>query len=235
MKNKWPERHYLDLFASAGLVRLRDGGEIIHGSPLLAASVPDPFTCVHCCEQDRERADALERRLAAVCGERQHRVLRGDANILIRELLKPIPDRDALSLVFADPYGLHLDFETVRAIASKRCDMIILLADNMDALRNWQTYYVDNPDSNLDRFLGEPGWRDILAGTPPDRQAAALRDRYQFRLGTLGYKHFAFERVSNSHGRDIYSLLFASRNPKGLEFWKKASSIDEGGQRTFGD
>lgn len=85
-------------------------------------------------------------------------VVCGDANEHISHLLDRVPPKDALCVAFADPFGLHLDFSTVRHIADRRCDLIILLADNMDALRNWATYYDDNPDSTLDRFMGEPGW-----------------------------------------------------------------------------
>lgn len=134
-------------------------------------------------------------------------------------------------MAFADPFGLHLDFETVCKLAECRCDLIILLADNMDALRNWATYYMDNPDSTLDRFMGEQGWRELLSGTSTDRQARALRERYQSRLGELGYKHFAHERVQNSRGHDIYTLLYSSRSKVGLKFWHEAAKVDEGGQR----
>jgi len=145
--------------------------------------------------------------------------------------LEGIPAQGALSVAFADPYGLHLDYETVRTIAAKRCDLIILLADNMDALRNWATYYMNNPKSSLDRFMGEPGWRDILEKASSDRMAQALRERYEDRLRALGYEYFAHERVRNSKGTKLYTLVFASAHPTGLRFWRAAAAVDEGGQR----
>jgi three-Cys-motif partner protein len=136
-------------------------------------------------------------------------------------------------MTFADPYGLHLDFETVRKIASVRSDLVVLLADNMDALRNWATYYFDNPNSSLDRFMGETGWRDVLTSTDRTKHAEALRERYLQRLRSLGYTHFAHERFQNSRGADIYSLVYATRHERGLDFWHKASEVDEGGQRSL--
>ncbi|MBK7403109.1 MAG: hypothetical protein IPJ41_00400 [Phycisphaerales bacterium] len=103
----------------------------------------------------------------------------------------------------------------------------------MDALRNWARYYMDNPDSTLDRFMGERGWRDVLTASSTDKQAEALRCRYCERLREVGYEHFASERVKNSRGLDIYSLLYASRSAVGLKFWDQAASIDEGGQRNL--
>jgi len=68
-------------------------------------------------------------------------------------------------------------------------------------------------------------------GSPSDRLAQNLRDRYCDRLRSLGFDHFGWERVFNDRKRDIYTLLFASSNKRGLHFWSKASATDEGGQR----
>src|SRR5690606_29333755 len=128
--------------------------EILLGSTALAASVRDPFTGIHACEGDGEKSAALSLRLRRAQFPERCRVLGGDANARIRDLIAPIPKRGALCITFADPYGLHLDFATVEALADHRSDLIILLADNMDALRNWAAYYYDRPDSSLDRFMG---------------------------------------------------------------------------------
>lgn len=108
--------------------------------------------------------------------------------------------------------------------------MIVLLADNMDALRNWATYYDSNPESSLDKFLGTDRWRKYF-DRAADRRAQVLRELYQQQLESLGYKHFEFEAVQNSRDVDIYKLLFASKHPAGLKIWKGISRVDEGGQR----
>ena len=234
MKNKWPERHYIDLFASAGIARVRGSGELVESSAVIAAGVPDSFTGLHLCEQNPRLAGALRQRLAQRGVADCSRLIVGNINHVIDDLISGVPQSGALSIAFADPFGLHLDFETVQKLADRRCDLIVLLADNMDALRNWATYYMDNPDSSLDRFMGEPGWRELLSQTPAERQAEALRTRYCEQLKTLGYAHFGSERVVNSSGRDIYTLLCASRNKLGLKFWREAAKVDEGGQQKLG-
>ena len=144
-------------------------------------------------------------------------LIHGDANQCIEQIVSDIPQSGALTLVFADPYGLHFDFETVKILAGRRCDLIVLLADNMDALRNWAKYYKDNPNSNLDRFMGEPGWRDVLEESPTDRQAEALRDRYCERLKSVGFKYFGWERVLNDRKRDIYTPALCFRESRWVE------------------
>lgn len=234
MKDLWPNRQYIDLFAGAGLVRLRGSEEVVCGSPVLAANVPDSFTAIHCCEQDPEKAAALQQRLLRANLPVTPRVVVGDANECIDELLEPVPQRNALCVTFADPYGLHLSFDTLRRVAERRSDLIILLADNMDALRNWAKYYFDNPESNLDQHLGMGEWRERFTNTPSDGLAVAFREAYIEQLrDRVGYSHFGSVRVQNSQGVDIYTLVYAARHERGLDFWNKACAVDEGGQRSF--
>jgi three-Cys-motif partner protein len=231
MREKWPRRFYIDLFAGAGFARIKGTSEVVASSAVLAANVEHRFTEMRLCDRSVANGEALRERLGSARSATPFRVIAGDANDKIGELLAGIPTRGALSVTFADPFGLHLDFETVRQIAAVRSDLIILLADNMDALRNWATYYFNNPESSLDRFMGESGWRDLLAQTPSERQATALRTRYEARLQSLGYQEFSFERVQNETGRDIYTLLFASRHAAGKRIWDNVSKVDESGQR----
>jgi three-Cys-motif partner protein len=233
MKIKWPRRHYIDLFSGAGFARIRGTNEVVAGSPALAANVLDSFSGIHLCEQDSTCFDALAKRVNSQSANTAVHSVRGDANAVINEVLKDVPSRDALCVTFADPFGLHLDWETIRAVSDVRSDLIILLADNMDALRNWAKYYFDNPDSNLDRFMGEPGWRNTLASASSGNQAERLRTRYMERLKGLGYSHFDSERIANDQDRDIYTLVYASRSARGLDFWSKARAVDESGQRSL--
>ncbi len=230
MKDKWGQLHYIDLFSGAGLARIRGSNEIVQGSSLIAASVKFPFIKLHLCDQDEQNCEALRSRLAAQIKNTKARVIQGDANLVIDELLGGVPDRNALCMTFADPFGLHLDFTTVQKIAARKTDLVLLFADSTDALRNWAAYYYNNPQSNLDRFMGEPNWRALLAASPTDG-AARLRARYRERLKSLGFSHFAEEPVENQKDRQIYTLLYATKNAAGIRIWKGISTVDEQGQR----
>jgi three-Cys-motif partner protein len=231
MKNKWPHRHYVDLFSGAGFARIRDSGEIVAGSPVLAANCVNQFTGLHLCEADAAKTKALQVRLGSVATRCSF--FCADANECIDRVLADVPKSGSLSVTLADPFGLHLDFDTIRRVAERRSDLIVLLADNMDAARNWAEYYFDNPDSNLDRFMGERGWRDVLAQGASDA-AGKIRARYIERLKSkCGYTYTDSESIRNDQGRDIYSLIFASKDPLGLKFWNDARRVDETGQRSL--
>lgn len=234
MRKKWPELHYIDLFAGAGFARIRETSEIVLGSPMLAAATPVPFTQIHVCERDAENVKALTARIGRAQLLNPPRVVAGDANAVIDKLLAKVPRQGALCLTFADPFGLHLDFSTVESVAKLNGDLILLFADNMDALRNWAAYYRSNPQSTLDRFMGESGWRDLLESSAPEQAAERLRNRYEVRLrDRCGYQYFAYQRVQNSRDRDIYTLVYATKAKAGITIWNNVAGIDETGQRSF--
>src|SRR4051794_7888812 len=57
-EKKWHGLHYIDLFASAGVERIRGAG-LDWGSPLIAAQAPNRFARLHFCEIKKRSYDAL--------------------------------------------------------------------------------------------------------------------------------------------------------------------------------
>jgi len=222
MRNKkWTSLHYVDLFAGAGIERLKNSGKLDWGSPLIAAQVPHPFARIHACEKDRQKFNALEQRLKN--WQPKSQILQGNCNRHVSEIVQDIPD-SALSVAFLDPYGLHLDFKTLATLARKRVDLIIFFPDHLDALRNCRFVYHDDPNSNLDRVLGSGvDWRSSLAGAPRERWAEALRNLYSQHVRSLGYHGPELERISQSDGRFLYLLMFFSKSSVGLDIWRRVA------------
>lgn len=231
-KNAWSALHYIDLFAGAGIVRLEGSKQLEWGSPLIAAQSPHRFTGLHFCEQNKNRYDALEQRARKLNGGSSLQILHGDANKVVGEIVEAIPS-GALSLAFLDPYGLHLHFATLKRLARKRMDLIIFFPDHLDALRNCEFVYHDDPNSNLDVVLGRADWRDELARAPRDKWADVLRRLYCNKIASLGYTQFDFERISLPNGRPLYLLIFCSRSQVAAKIWAGVSSKKPDDQRTF--
>lgn len=229
MRKKWDSLHYIDLFAGAGIERLKESRALEWGSPMLAAHVRFPFSRLHLCEKNKIKCQALTTRMSQVRPDSQ--VLCGDANERINEIVREVPTRNALSLAFLDPYGLHLEFETLRKLSDIRADLIIFFPDHMDALRNWEKYYLQNPDSNLDRCLGAGAdWRSILNSTPTNRLAEVLRNLYVDQIRSLGYCEFEYQRI-NMRGHPLYTLIFCCRKEAGTRLWRRISIKESDNQR----
>jgi len=233
MKDKgWAGLHYIDLFAGAGVERLRTSRKLDWGSPLIAAQAPHPFTKLHLCEEVAQKHSALKTRVKQFRPDSQ--VLNGDAKEKIFDIIADIPE-STLSLAFLDPYGLHVGLEILKVLAKKRTDLIIFFPDRLDALRNWAAYYLNNPDSNLDYCLG-PGvdWRTRLNNAPAHHHAELLRDMYIEQIqAQLGYTEFDYERIKTLKGNPIYYLIFCSRSPTATHLWRQIVEKKPDGQRTF--
>jgi three-Cys-motif partner protein len=232
MKGKWGSLHYIDLFAGAGIERLENSQELDWGSPMLAIKAPKPFDGLYLCEIVDKKYKVLKERVARIRNDAQ--ILHGDANDKIHEIINNIPAKGALSLAFLDPYGLHLDFETLRILAGRKADLIIFFPDHIDALRNWECNYFDNPDSNLDRCLGTgSNWRSIIDKASPDRRAEVLRSLYVERLRSLGYTEFDYKRIESMKGHPLYCLIFCSGSELAAKLWRGIAEKEPDGQRTF--
>jgi len=231
MKGKWEGLHYIDLFAGAGIERLKDSKELDWDSPMIAAKARYRFERLHLCEKNKQKFDALKRRIQQIRPDSQ--LLRGDANEKVHEIVGEIP-KGSLSLAFLDPYGLHLDYETLKVLSAVRADLIIFFPDRLDVLRNWERIYLGDPNSNLDRCLG-PGadWRSLFEETPAEYRAERLRKLYVSQLKThLGYTHFEYERISYK-GHPLYILILCARHKLAAELWRKIAEKKPDGQRTF--
>lgn len=235
MRKKWPERHYIDLFAGPGIERIKGTNDLDWGSPLLAAQTHNPFTQLHLCEKIPKTYDALKKRLELLKFPNEPVLTQGDCNDKVHAILAGI-GQGALSLAFLDPYGLHLDFRTVEVLAQRKTDLIIFFPDRLDVLRNWDIYD-SMPESNLDRFMGlGADWRAIRDNIPREGRAEALRKLYEEQLKKLGYDHFEHERISNDN-HPLYLLIFCSKHSAGSKIWRRTSLIKPDGQRSldFGD
>lgn len=233
MRNKkWDGLHYVDLFAGAGLARLKPSAKLEWGSPVIAAHAPFAFDCLHLCERDREAFAALEMRLGRIRPQQKIRLFHGDANQKIREIVNGIP-QGTLSVAFLDPFGLHLEFNCLEQLANRRADLIIFFPDHSDILRNWLKYYYDNPESNLDRYLGAGvDWRTMIETVPRHRLCDKFLELYQGQIKKLGYRHFDYERISTDRG-PLYRLIYASRNQVGLRIWRGVAQRKPDRQNTF--
>ena len=232
MKNKkWHGLHYIDIFAGAGIEKLKNSQKLDWGSPMIASKAPHPFDRLHLCEKNKRKYNALKTRVDQIKPDSQ--VLHGDANKEIHKIVEVIPQR-TLSLAFLDPYGLHLDYETLRVLSNIRADLIIFFPDHIDALRNWEHNYLDNPGSNLDRCLGQGiNWRSLLNETPVQHRAEVLRNLYVDQLKKqLGYTEFEYERISFK-GHPLYILIFCSHHKIAAKLWRGISGKKPDGQRTW--
>lgn len=218
MKNKW-SLTYVDLFAGPGRCLIDSRPDELEGSPLISLNYEfDKFIFI---EASKEDFDALKQRCSKSPKFSRIQFISGDCNSVIE---KVVPD--GLSLAFVDPTGIDIHFNTIRSLANgRKVDLLMNIQFGMDIKRNFQLYQQKKDGSQLDSFLGgHVEWKHLK--TPTD-----VINLYKDRIRRLGYGTVEYDIVvKNTQNVPMYFLFFASKHPRGLDFWKKITKKDETGQ-----
>ena len=228
MKFKWDQLVYIDLFAGAGHATIKESKKTYLNSAFTAMSIPVPFTKYILCEKDEKRFNALSERVKRDFSHLNVELIKGDSNKNVQKVINAIPPfrkgNTLLPFCFVDPYSLNLNFSTIRALGSTLMDFLILQALHMDANRNIETYLKDK-NTKIADYLGKSNWRELLEenGAYKNNFVKFLADQYQEQMYQIGYqktKHMHHIR-SNQKNLPLYYLAFYSKNPRGIDFFKK--------------
>jgi three-Cys-motif partner protein len=225
MKNKWKGNlTYIDLFAGPGRCFIDAIHKEQDGSPLIA--LQHDFRKYVFVEESKELIEALKKRCKNSPKFNRVEFIEGDCNKVVDRII-PHVDPRGLNLIFIDPTGIDIHYKTIEKIVNdKRADLLINVQLGMDITRNFHIYKKKGDTSKLGLFLGgNVDWDKLKK--PQD--AVKL---YKERIKTLGYQTVEFKDVTirNTQNAQMYFLLFASKNPKGLHFWTEITKKDHSGQ-----
>ncbi|TYO99979.1 three-Cys-motif partner protein [Geothermobacter ehrlichii] len=235
MKGKWDHLVYVDLFAGSGRALLDESRAIVPASPLLAMEIDHPFSRYIFCEQNEEKLHALRLRVERDYPQNDVCYLLGDANQLVEDILAEMPayggGSKVLGFCFADPYNLEsLKFDTLRKLAQRFFDFLVLIPTGMDAQRNIDRYAA-SPRSKLDDFLGTMEWRKAWEEARRKGQKAEifLTEFFGTQMGSMTYLVPPVDETVKIRNRKttIYRLGFYSRHPLARKFFKEARKYSE--------
>ena len=224
-------RYYVDLFAGPGQVEMEDG-EILDGSPLIAAKATPPFTRLFWVDANRRNAASL-RAYRLDYPDRRIDVYWGDANVVIDEILGELP-RVFPVLAFIDPEGSEADWATIRKLATYKAagrpkiEIFLLFPSDTGIIR----FFPRDPSrmrhqDKLDRMLPSPAaWRTLYRQRNAISTAEFRRrllGEYVTGLRDLGYRHVPDPRlVCRPDGRPLYFMIFATDHDAGLSIMSAA-------------
>lgn len=229
MRRKWATRVYVELYAGAGFGRVKGKSKFILGSPLLATQLKDQFDKYVFCEERLENLEALRSRATRIAPNADITYIHGNCNKRIADIIAAIPrgskESSVLSLCFADPFDISLEFETIRSLARARLiDFLVLLALGMDASRNYEHYVREDRDK-VDRFLGSVSWRERWAKAQWDavKFTRFLADEFTASMTALQYippPHYKMKEVKlQSKNVPLYKLALFSRHERAYKYW----------------
>lgn len=247
LKNQPFTRVYIDAFAGSPVSKVRQTGippepspfldevkdseaqeQFILGSPIRALNVVNKFHSHYFFDLDESRAETLRK----LCNEREDVTIKvGDCNPLIRELASSLHARKFRGVAFLDPYGAHLEWETVTALAATGTMEVIInfpVAMAINRLIKKSGVVPEKWSDQLTRCFGTEEWRDIayrvnqdLFGneviTKQGGVADRLLDLYMRRLRAI-FPHVATPRlICNTRNAPLYYLIWAGPNRLGLK------------------
>jgi three-Cys-motif partner protein len=241
---------YVDAFAGSG-----DRTHVLPALPLLAGadaepqvlSVPgsarialeiDPsFDVFVLIENDQQRYAQLEKLRSEYPNKKIH-CHPGDANEAVQRLCRTLPwsgsaeiPRGMRAVVFLDPYGMEVSWDTVVSIAKTEAIDLWYFFPLMGLYRQAARDVVDIDDIKrlrLNTILGTTDWEDAWYSKPQieynlfDDPASSIRtadvnaiERYVKERLRSAFKGDVLEplRIRNERGAPLASLFFAVSNP----------------------
>ena len=226
--------HYIDAFAGTGMCDIKVAGKEIRvpGSAKIAIECAPPFHKMVFIETGLRKVKALERLGKAATG-RSITIIRDDANVALPKCLSALNAQKDRAIVFLDPKGMQVEWETLRKIASTRVVDVWYLFP-LSGLYRQATRNAASIDAHkaasLTRILGTDEWRpafyaphpqDVLFGARPairkvevPQMLAWVKARLEtIFAGVEGPK--VLYRSGSSHQQiPIFALFFAVSNPR---------------------
>ena len=230
---------YVDAFAGSGAsvpktdkqqIRLIETDDIIDGSTRRALRISPSFDRFIFIEKLGKNLKSLQG-LKEEFPKKQNiiEILPGDANAELKNFAMKLDKRDARAVVFIDPFGLSLDWETIAALGrTERVDLWYLVpSGGMSRQIKLDGTELESAQL-LDKVLGTADWRgriiantvttdlfgDPISSTSKIGGAVELTEFVQERLRSV-FKGGVSEKALplGRGGRHEFSLIFACANP----------------------
>lgn len=222
---------YIDLYCGPGRARVRENGEVMDGSAVVAAMEAgkrNPYREIVIGDLDPVNVEACRDRLEKIGGT-PVRAFAGTAADVAEQIL-PTLHPTGFNLAFLDPFNIEaLPFSVIQTLArAQRMDLLIHVSI-MDLQRNVRAMATSG---KLDAFA--PGWRTTV--NPAATNSALVMgvfEHWRRLLKDLGYiVSTNIERVRGNRNQPLYWLVLASKHDLADKLWAEVSQVEP--QTRFG-
>lgn len=230
-------RIYIDGFAGTGRCEIKvDGGTTSIDGSARRALATNPAFHKYCFIELRPKKLAALKALEAEHPGKTIEVIQSDANAALKALCAQYRWQNERAVLFLDPFGMHVEWSTLKAIASTGAIDVWYLfpyaglyrqaaknADALDAVK----------EASLTRVLGTDEWRqafyvqkrqtDLFGGDDGDERNADHREMLNFVSSRLKGLFPAVTNPKvlyqggdskNPSGAPLFALYFAASNPR---------------------
>ena len=244
MHKKWPTLNYIEICSGPGRCVMRNNGQEVNGTALCILkheSFRDYLTQALFIDYNKEAIDILSKRIKQASLKDKAKAIHVNFEDLdgIDKHLSALKT-NSLNLVLADPTECNLPFETLCKISNelRNVDFIVTIPLGTDIMRNIRNAILNDrftkAKQKYAKFIGDSAFLDsdkmkqLAEHSNLEELRKAIMYKYRDGWKKLGYKYCSEKSV-----RHYYRLMFASKDPIGLEFWDKANKYDPNGQMTM--
>lgn len=224
-------RHvYIDGFAGSGVHISKTTNQYVPGSPLNALQVVPPFDEYHLVDLDAQSASQLR---ALTKGNPRVHIYEGDCNVILpRDVFPRVKYGDfARGLCLLDPYGLQIDWKTIKTAGAMRTlDIFVnfmIMDANMNVFRRDKESVSPAQIARMNAAWGDDSWKSAAYSSPQgnffgDPEKGSNEDvarALQMRLRDVAGFEFVPDPLPmrNSTNSVVYYLYFASHNEAGKD------------------
>lgn len=215
-----------------GLPHVADTDEIIVGSAIRALGVTPPFHKYLLNDVKHANVEALRRSVRDDFPDLSDRVelTRLDANAMLRNLCESHNWKETRAVVFLDPFGLQINYETLQLLGQTKAIDLWYLVPVFAMYRQVSGDGQINPDGGprVDAALGTGVWREVAV---VEEESTDLFNQLQRRstraVDIAWFEKVAKERIGAAFGGRVleetlplgrngiqeFSLMFAWANP----------------------
>jgi len=252
LKNQNFNLVYIDAFAGTGYRKLKidesgmdtlfpdqtgEDAEALHsGSARIALEMEPSFSWYYFIEQDGEKCTELEKLRGEFPDKaRQIRIINGDANEALQGICKvPWKQKRLRGVLFLDPFGMNVSWETIEAVArTEAIDIWYLfpLGVGVNRLLKKDGNIPDGWRRRLDNIFGNSDWegifyqKQVMPSLFGDEEVVTkvgdfgqIADYFVQRLRTVfpGVANNPLQ-LMNSRSNPLYLLCFAASNKGGAK------------------
>jgi len=227
LKNQHFNLLYIDAFAGTGVCEITENkcASVIPGSVQIAIDLESAFNKLIFIDDKKKHIKELEK----LCGDHpKTEIYHDEANKKVQELCNSIDWKENRAVMFLDPYGLNVEWETLKSIAATQaidvCFLFSLSGLFRQAARDFSK--VDEHKAKaLDTCLGTSEWREYLYNRTGQKdlfggEQAPIRDKgvpemenyVKTRLETIFAAVTKPIRLPQT-GAPLFSLFIAISNP----------------------
>lgn len=228
MRARSEDMIYVDLTAGSGINRVKETGDIILGSPLIALSNPISFSKYIFCERETELVQALKIRINKQFRRKNVVIFGRDVNIMTDKFSFYIPKNDGKykvsGICLIDAFSLDIHFDAIKALAALGLNFLLVMSMPMNEYQNFDYYNTEKKES-LKKFMGASLEKlDGLEGvTNNELYFRYLVKNYKLRIEQLGYKTTgSFQPITSKQMElPFYYLGYFAQNHSAEKMWKQ--------------